>query len=238
MESESIVTMVIFVMAVVILGATYYGRFFLFVVSFSITIASSATADTILDFFGYSFSMGVVMFSFSYVITDILNELFDEKSAYRLALMNFLLQMVLLTFVFATSPLGAEVAQVSIGSPELHYLTTPHIASALLIATLGTLVNIWVYGKIKKVFYDGDRVWAGLWFRNNVSTFIGMTVSTVIFILISLLEFAPNPMDVIVAAFTVKVFVALIDTPILYLARVMRECKTATPLAPFTGRSP
>lgn len=229
--NELLVFAVVVLMAVAILSATYFGKPFLFAISCFIIVASNATVGIQIDVFGFAVSWGVIVYSFIYLVTDILSELFDEDSAYQLAFMNVFVQVIFWAYLTLTFLVETTVSQETLSTLEQLYATTPRITLAALIAVVGAFVDIWVYEKIKRRYSDSQSVWSGLWFRNNVSTIVGQSVNTVLFFTIALWGVVPDLVSIIVTAIAIKAVIALVDTPLLYAARSVFEIRSTGPLA-------
>ncbi|MEM8975710.1 MAG: queuosine precursor transporter [Pseudomonadota bacterium] len=227
MTNELLVVAVVALMATAILSATYFGKPFLFAISCFIIVVSNATVGIQLDVFGLAVSWGVIVYSFIYLITDILSELFEEDSAYQLAFMNVFVQVVFWIYLTLTFFVETRVSQETLSTLEQLYATTPRITLAALVAVFGAFVDIWVYEKIKKRYSGSQSVWSGLWFRNNVSTIVGQSVNTVLFFTIALWGVVPDLLSIILTAIAIKAAIALVDTPLLYAAKTVFEMRGA-----------
>ena len=202
-----------------ILLFAYFGRTFLFAFSAFIIVATNATVGIQVELFGFSVSWGVILYSLVYLITDMLSEFYEKNAAYKLALSNLAIQVAFWAYIFLTLPVD-NVATTSLFSAlEELYAVTPRITIAAIVAALGAFVDIWVYEKIRSWAMQKRSVFADLWFRNNVSTFLGQSVNTVLFFGIALWGVVPNIWEIIGGAIAFKWAIAVADTPILYMAR-------------------
>ena len=231
MVNELLVITVVLVMATVILGATYFGKPLLFAISCFIIVVSNATVGIQVDVFGVAVSWGVIIYSFIYLITDILSELFEEDSAYQLAFMNVLVQVVFWIYLTLTFLVETTVSQETLRTLEHLYATTPRITLAALVAVFGAFVDIWVYERIKQAYANSDSPWSGLWFRNNVSTIVGQSVNTILFFTIALWGVVPDLVSIIITAIAIKAAIALVDTPLLYAAKSVFAVRSKVSLA-------
>ena len=73
-------------------------------------------------------------------------------------------------------------------------------------------LDVWIFHKIKEKT-KGKH----LWLRNNVSTLISQFIDTLIFITIVFYGVCPL-WNAIFGQYIIKVIIALLDTPIVYLA--------------------
>lgn len=202
-----------------ILLATRYGKAYLFGLSVFITVASNVTVGIQMDAFGLSLSWGVIIYSMIYLITDVLSELYEKNTAYKLAAINLVTQIVLWAYLYMSMLIipsaGGEAHQSMI---EL-FSTTSRITIAALVASLGAFLDIYLYEYIRSKLSNSKGIFSSLWFRNNASTIVGQTINTTIFFTIALYGVLPNLWQIILGAILIKIIISILDTPFLYLAR-------------------
>ncbi len=192
-------------------------------------------------------ALGTVLFSTTFLCTDILSEYFSPKDARRAVYLGFA-GMVLLT-AFMLLAIGFRPLDPSMrDSPwawglENHehlsavFLPIPSILLAGFIAYLcSQILDIWIYQRIRTLTQSRYR-----WLRNNVSTWISALIDNTIFSILAWIVFAPEPMQwgvvvhtYILGTYVLRVAVALLDTPILYLAGHCLPRTTARPTGAVT----
>ncbi len=140
----------------------------LYVLSVFIILASNVTVGIQVDMFGTAVSLGVIIYSIIYLVTDVVSEFFEENEAYKLAITNVVVQIMFWVYMFLsinTIPSGGEAAYEAM---EALFSTTARITVAALVASLGAFGDIWFYewllGKSRKK--SKNDVTPGLWFRN------------------------------------------------------------------------
>ena len=197
----------------------------LYVLSVFIILASNVTVGIQVDMFGTAVSLGVIIYSIIYLVTDVVSEFFEENEAYKLAITNVVVQIMFWVYMFLsinTIPSGGEAAYEAM---EALFSTTARITVAALVASLGAFGDIWFYewllGKSRKK--SKNDVTPGLWFRNMASTFFGQSINTAVFFTIALYGVVPNLLSIILSAIAIKWAIAVFDTPFLYWARRIRE---------------
>lgn len=205
--------------------AARYGLKHLYVMSVFIILASNVTVGIQVDMFGVAVSLGVIIYSIIYLVTDVVSEFFEENEAYKLALTNVVVQIMFWLYIFLsiqTTPSGGEAAY---GAMDTLFSSTARITVAALVASLGAFADIWFYewllGKSRKKAESSHA--PGLWFRNMASTFFGQSINTAIFFTIALYGVVPNLISIIVSAIAIKWAIGILDTPFLYWARKIRE---------------
>ncbi|MDL1979756.1 MAG: queuosine precursor transporter [Deltaproteobacteria bacterium] len=197
----------------------------LYVLSVFIILASNVTVGIQVDMFGTAVSLGVIIYSIIYLVTDVVSEFFEENEAYKLAITNVVVQIMFWVYMFLsinTIPSGGETAYEAM---EALFSTTARITVAALVASLGAFGDIWFYewllGKSRKK--SKNDVTPGLWFRNMASTFFGQSINTAVFFTIALYGVVPNLLSIVLSAIAIKWAIAVLDTPFLYWARRIRE---------------
>lgn len=177
-------------------------------------------------------ALGTVLFSSTYLATDILGEQFGPKAARRGVFMGFFAHfffsaLMLLTLGF--SPLTPEQAGEAMAWALPYH---DHIAAiftlqfslflAGMLAYLSSqLYDVWFFGWLKKK--SGDRF---LWLRNNASTMVSALIDNTIFSVLAWIVFSANPLPFKTVLFTyilgtywLRLLVAVLDTPMIYIAK-------------------
>lgn len=184
------------------------------------TVTANIVTAKCSDFFGVTAALGTVLFSSTYLATDILCEKYDRADARKAVLMGLCgalgfvvaAQAALLYLPSATD--YADGAMAVLFGLNLRI----SIASVTMYA-LANLADIWLYNRIKSA--TGEKK---MWVRNNVATIVCNGGENFLFILLAFLGlYSFNECMVIAASTTViEIVVALLDTPFLYLAKKVK----------------
>lgn len=194
------------------------------------------------SFFPEPVALGTVMFASSYLATDLLAERHGPRTARTAVFLGFagyfvFVATMLLTLGFA--PLTAETAGESMAWAvenqahlEALFLPAPGLFAAGMIAYLTSqLHDVWLFDRLKRQF--GGR---HLWLRNNLSTMVSALVDNTIFSVLAWIVFAPDPLPwstvlftYILGTYVLRLVIALLDTPFLYLARRLAPNDPSTP---------
>ncbi|MBF88475.1 MAG: hypothetical protein CMG75_02250 [Candidatus Marinimicrobia bacterium] len=187
-----------------------------------------------INLFGLAATGGNVLYGSIFLATDLLNEHFGKKEAkkavyigFSMALFFTLMSQMILLFEASSDDWGASNGMANIFS------STPSIIISSLIAyLLSQLHDIWAFQTIKKKTSGGL-----LWVRNNVSTWLSQAIDTIVF---SLLAFIIIPIiikssnaalpistvfEIILSTYFIKIIVAGIDTPFIYLSYYFKPVK-------------
>jgi len=185
-----------------------------------------------LDLFGLAVTGGNALYGAMFLATDLLSEHYGTKAARRSVFLGFfamivfvLLMQVLL--LFETNEY--DYAQDALNT--LFTLTPRIIVGSLLAYFVAQNIDIYIYEWIKKRT-NGKH----LWLRNNGSTMISQLIDTLIFTSVGLTAFSFLPFSGVIPTevfwqnvlftYLIKLLVAGIDTPFLYLSRlVMKKIK-------------
>lgn len=175
-------------------------------------------------------ALGTILFSTTFLCTDILNEYHSREKARKAVWLGFSALVLFNVFLFAAlsfRPLLPDEGDIGARAAQMHdhmtavFLPAPAILLASIIAYLVSQLNdIWVFSRLRQATQGR---W--LWLRNNVSTWISALVDSILFSVLAFVVLAPDPVPWNVLIFTyilgtygLRVFVAVLDSPIIYLA--------------------
>lgn len=176
-------------------------------------------------------ALGTILFATTFLGTDILTEYYGPEHARRTVLLGFsglILMTAFMIFGIGIRPLSEAQAtgdwQWALDNHRhltAIFTPVPAILLAGLSAYMGSqILDIWIYQRIRKFSHNRH-----LWLRNNASTWISALIDNTIFSLLAWVILAPSPLPLpvvwktyILGTWFLRVGVALLDTPILYLA--------------------
>jgi uncharacterized integral membrane protein (TIGR00697 family) len=169
-----------------------------------------------MELFGFAATGGNVLYAAIFFATDLLDEYWGPKEARRAVRIGFLggllylgISQVLLLYV----PSSSDFAQEPMS--ELFGLVPRIVGGSLLAYLVSQHLDVWLFWRIRQA--TEGRL---LWLRNNLSTWLSQAVDTVLF---TVLAFAGVPdfplLEVILLTYFLKILVAVLDTPFIYLSR-------------------
>ncbi|MDP2625040.1 MAG: queuosine precursor transporter [Candidatus Peregrinibacteria bacterium] len=169
-----------------------------------------------VNVFGLEATLGNIMYASIFLATDLLSEHYGRKEAYRAVRFGFFFAIfsgLMIQFALHYLPSEYDFAQ---GSFLTLFTMTPRIVAASLFTYLITQnLDITIYHGIKK--RTGEKY---LWLRNNVSTLISQFIDSFLFTYLAFYgQFEALP-EIALFTFVIKMFVAFMDTPFLYLAEL------------------
>ena len=178
-------------------------------------------------------ALGTILFSSTFLCTDILAEHYGAPAARRGVAIGFsslLLFNIIMILNLGFQPMTPEVAgeDMSWALPNHGHMLalfspTPALFASGMIAYLASQFHdVWLFSLLKRT--TGGRF---LWLRNNASTAISSLIDNTIFSVLAWIVFAGDPlpwgtvvMTYIRGTYWLRLVVALFDTPIMYLARL------------------
>mgnify|MGYP006292936721 CR=1 FL=1 len=205
-------------------------------------VAANLIGTKVIPFFtiaGFQFtgSVGIFLFPLTFLITDIVAEVYGPKAT-RSIVTGTLVVLVLVLVVTALAtvipPAGRFEAQ------NEAYVSVFRSSLRILIASIVAFVfsqyhDVWAFD-----FWKRRTNGRFLWLRNNASTMVSQLIDTVIFMLIAFwgttgrftLGFVLGSM--VPPYYAIKVLAAFLDTPLVYLGvSLLRKAGAgATPAEP------
>lgn len=184
------------------------------------TILANIQVLKMVDLFTIGVTLGNITYASSFLVTDILSENYGKKSAQKSVYIGFFslsATVVIMNLALMFKPNEFDFIQESLKNI---FSLLPRIALASLIAyAVSQLHDVWAYN-LWKTRLPGIQF---LWLRNNASTMVSQLLDSVIFTFIAFWGLLPNNefFEILLTTYLLKVVVAAVDTPFLYLAKKM-----------------
>ena len=224
----------IFCLLVILIFLKLFGEVGMYIYTVIAIIVANIQVLKIVDFplFNNPIALGTILFSSTFLTTDILTEYYGPKFARKNILIGFsgfLLMTILMLFTIGFTPLdsssaGDEYSWALLTQDNLMgiFLPFPTFFLASMIAYLfSQYFDVWLYGRISR--YTNKKF---LWLRNNLSTMTSSLLDNTIFSLFAWIIFNPNPLDFstvfftfILGTYVLRIVIAIFDTPFIYLAK-------------------
>jgi queuosine precursor transporter len=174
----------------------------------------------------WSFSTGELAFPMTFILTDIINEFYGRKVARMVTLIAFTMVGITLAFVAWADamPWWGEQLSWPQGVKPTHWETvfsqSMWIQVASMIAfIIGNLLDISVFFLLKRA--TGNRF---LWLRATGSTAVSQLIDTFVILWIAF-DFPSTEayLSVVFGSYAVKLFAAVLVTPIIYAIHAFIE---------------
>jgi uncharacterized integral membrane protein (TIGR00697 family) len=175
----------------------------------------SNIADTKAISLGFlSFGGGTILFPITYILGDVLTEVYGFKHAKRVLWTGFA-AAILMALTFFLVGVAPSAADWPFQESYMNILgLAPRIVAGSLVAFLvGGFVNSIILAKLK-IVTSGKY----LWIRTISSTLVGQLLDTTIFMLIAFYGIWPADLlvSVIVSGYLLKVATEILFTPVTY----------------------
>ena len=189
-----------------------------------IFIASLVASNLIFQkFFTWSFlginfelSVGIIAYPVTFLVTDLISELYGQKRANQVVVSGFFASvfttLLVLVSVNATAVNWSPIDNFTF--KKVFGLTGPAFFASMVAYLTAQLIDV-------RIFHFWKRLTNGkhLWLRNNASTMFSQLVDTSVILIIlctaGVIEWE-RFFGLWIMGWLFKVFVALIDTPIIY----------------------
>ena len=170
---------------------------------------------------------GIITYPLTFLITDIVCEVFGKKRASLMVVMGFFASLLSLVFInLAVMLPGSEVwINNSLGYSSIKDMQNAYesvftlpgflITASMLAYLVAQLIDVRIFHYLKKLTNEKK-----LWLRNNLSTMFSQLIDTIIVNSI-FLYFGLNLdwdiiIKIIIASYLFKIIIALLDTPLVY----------------------
>lgn len=212
-------------LSMVLLIYRFFGRVGLFsLLAFNLILCNIQVMKTV-ELFGLTTTLGNILYASVFLSTDLLSEFHGKEEAKKGVLLGFI--TLLLMTIYMQAALYFQPAANDFAHPHLAALFgfMPRIALASLAAYLiSQLHDVWAFHAIKQ--RTGSRL---LWLRNNASTMLSQFLDSAVFCTIAFYGMFPMNVfwEILLSTYVIKIAVAVLDTPFIYLARKIIPGNTA-----------
>ena len=180
----------------------------------SLLIANILSAK-IVTFWGMVIPAAIVAYPLTFLMTDIIGEIWGKEEANNAVKLGFICQLISLAMIGLAILL--PVAPFADNQAEFKGIMSQSfrvVAASLVAYYCSQSWDVWIFHKIREMG-TGRK-----WIRNNVSTMTSQILDTAIFITIAFYGIVPNIWVMIGSQYLIKCVYALLDTiPFYYLTR-------------------
>lgn len=166
----------------------------------------------------FELSVGILPYPITFIITDIISEIYGKKKANKVVIAGIFASFFALLIILVAD--GAPATQWSPVGDDMYHKVFGFSAIAVFSSMMAYLVAQFVDIKI---FHFWKKLTKGkhLWMRNNFSTISSQFLDTFT-VLVLLCSFEVIEWNLfgklLINGYLFKVFIALIDTPLIYAA--------------------
>jgi uncharacterized integral membrane protein (TIGR00697 family) len=213
-----------------------YSFWFLLVAALFVTclVAANIIAVKLVDLFGFTLPAGVIIFPVSYILGDILTEVYGYRQARRVIWLSFLCNLLVVAAIVAAQALPAASFWDGQAAYERILGYTPRILAASFVAYLaGEFVNAFVLAKMK-IATSGRWLWS----RTIGSTLVGQGLDSAVFMTLAFAGTIPAAglASAVVAQWLAKRAYEAAATPLTYLVVNFLKAREGLDVYDYTTR--
>lgn len=206
-------------LSMVLIAYKLFGKIGLYATIVMSIIIANIQVLKLVNMLGFTVTLGNILYGSIFFSTDLLSEFHGKKAAKKAVWLGFF--ALIITTIYMQIALLFKPAAEDFIQPHLVGIFSffPRIVLASLIAYLiSQHHDIWAFHFWKKLT-KGKH----LWLRNNASTLVSQLIDSVIFSFIAfwgLFSFDVF-LQILITTYVFKLFVAVIDTPFMYFAKLI-----------------
>ncbi len=227
MNELILVISLILIYGTVLLAYFLFGRTGLYCISAIATVIANIEVVILIKAFGMEQTLGNVLFAATFLITDILSECEGKIHANKAVYIGIFSQIFFLLLSQSWLLYAPAEGDSTMQAIKTIFSNTPRlILASLSVYAVSQIFDVWLYHKwwnfTQKKFGDKKRF---LWLRNNGSTLVSQIVNAMLFTTIAFAgkyDFK-TLVSIFGSSYLIYLVAALLDTPIVYLARLISE---------------
>ena len=216
MSNEALLIGFIFANLAIVLACFKGGRRWLEAYIIIATVTIYCIAGKLFDFFGLPVNATAATYAGIFLATDMITERYGKKYGFRMIRIGFfsaILFMFITQFALLMTPLS-DVQGLSDAMNTVFGTSLRIFIGSVTAYLVAQHFDVWFYHFLNQK--TGGRF---LWLRNNVSTVTSQFIDSVIFFTIAFYGVIPNIVEVVLVGWLMKVAVAVLDTPFMYLSK-------------------
>lgn len=200
-----------------------FGKYGLYCFTSIATIAANIEVLIVIKAFGMEMTLGNVLFASTFLVTDIISELYGKKEAERavnLGIATSVVFIVLSQWWLLYTPADTDFAMPAMNTI---FSNTPRLMLvSMIVYAIVQRFDVWAYHKwwelTEKRFGNRDRF---LWLRNNGSTLISQLLNNLLFTFGAFLGVhdMKTLISIVISSYGIFIVTSLADTPFVYMAR-------------------
>jgi queuosine precursor transporter len=194
----------------------------------SLIISANLLGNKITTFMGISFAVGIFIYPFTFVITDVIEEVLGVKKVKVFVITGLIaLIMVLLYTLLAIYLPPAARFDYNSEYARVFGMSARIIGASIIAFIISQTHDMFAFNFWKKKTHGKY-----LWLRNNLSTIVSQFIDTTMFMFLAFYQMTPKftaifVFSLIIPYWLLKVLIAVIDTPLCYVGVKWLKGKSA-----------
>lgn len=191
------------------------------------TIAANIEVMIVVNAFGMEMTLGNILFASTFLVTDILSELYGKKEAQTAVWLGIATSVIFIVITQSWLLYIPNENDFAMPAIKAVFSNTPRLMFVgILVYVIVQLFDVWAYHKwwafTNKKFGDKRKY---LWLRNNGSTLISQLLNTVLFTIGAF--WGTHEINTLISigasSYLIYIVTSLLDTPFIYWARSIYE---------------
>jgi len=190
----------------------------LFALFIALLTGMNLLSGKIISLFGISVSVGIFMFPLTFLITDIVEEVYGKNTV-----KNFIMGgLISLVMIFLFTKLFVYLEPHERYSFNEEYKTIFGHSLRMMTASIVAFLLAQIHDVIAFEWWKKKTNGKALWLRNNLSTIVSQLIDTFVFMMIAFYHITPKftfgfVVSLAIPYYLFKVLFAIIDTPFVYI---------------------
>lgn len=191
------------------------------------TIAANIEVLIVVDAFGMEMTLGNILFASTFLVTDILSELYGKKTAQKAVWLGIATSVIFIFISQSWMLYTPNKNDFAMPAMKTIFSNTPRLMFVgIAVYVIVQLFDVWLYHKwwafTSNKFGDSRRF---LWLRNNGSTLVSQLLNAVLFTWGAFygIHSTKSMISIAVSSYLIFVVTSIMDTPFVYLARYFYE---------------
>lgn len=191
------------------------------------TIAANIEVLIVIDAFGMEMTLGNILFASTFLVTDILSELYGKKEAKRAVYLGIATSVIFILISQSWLLYHPNENDFAMPAMKTIFSNTPRLMFVgIAVYVIVQLFDVWLYHKwwefTSRKFGDSHRF---LWIRNNGSTLVSQFINAVLFTWGAFfgVHDTGTLVSIALSSYVIFIVTSVADTPFVYLARYIHE---------------
>lgn len=189
------------------------------------TIAANIEVLILVNAFGMEMTLGNVLFASTFLVTDIISEVYGKEDARKAVHIGIATSMIFIVFSQWWLLYTPSENDFAMGAMKTIFSNTPRLMiTSMLVYAIVQEFDVWAYHKwwkfTEKKCGDSKKY---LWVRNNGSTLLSQFLNDVLFTFGAFygIHKVSTIWQIVLSSYVIFIVTSLADTPFVYLARKM-----------------
>ncbi len=194
------------------------------------TIAANIEVLIVVNAFGMEMTLGNVLFASTFLVTDIISELYgkkDAKKAVNIGIVTSIIFIIFSQWWLLYTPAESEFAMGIMEAMKAIFSNTPRLMiTSMMVYAIVQQFDVWAYHRwwkfTEKMCGDSKKY---LWVRNNGSTLISQFLNDLLFTFGAFwgVYEMKTLISIVISSYVIFIVTSLADTPFIYVARKIHE---------------